>query len=53
MTTDPGGGHGPDWQPSWPVAHTVLDGPGNHFSMLDEHADATAALVQDWLSHTL
>ncbi|MFI9383508.1 type I polyketide synthase [Kutzneria sp. NPDC052558] len=49
----PGDAHGPAWQPSWPAAHDTVDGPGNHFSMLDDHADVTAAIVQDWLSHTL
>lgn len=49
----PGGADGRAWQPSWPTECTVADTPGNHFSMLEEHADATAELVQDWLSRTL
>ncbi|WP_372471952.1 type I polyketide synthase [Streptomyces albireticuli] len=42
------GGHG-DWRSSVPFARTVLDVPGNHFTMLTEHAAHTASAVHDWL----
>ncbi|MFD7548698.1 type I polyketide synthase [Streptomyces sp. NPDC059816] len=42
-----------DWRSSWPGAHTVLDVPGDHFSMMEQHADTTAATVSDWLAALL
>nr|BBM96637.1 modular polyketide synthase [Streptomyces kitasatoensis] len=42
------GGHG-DWRSSVPFARTVLDAPGNHFTMLTEHAARTASAVHAWL----
>nr|WP_234365959.1 type I polyketide synthase [Streptomyces albireticuli] len=42
------GGHG-DWRSDVPFARTVLDVPGNHFTMLTEHAARTASAVHDWL----
>jgi acyl transferase domain-containing protein/thioesterase domain-containing protein/acyl carrier protein len=42
-----------DWQNlSWPYARhlTVLDVPGDHFTMMGEHAGTTAAAVNEWLS---
>ncbi len=38
------------WQPSWDLPHTALDSPGDHLSMMEEHAATTARAVQDWLS---
>ncbi|AXI80292.1 SDR family NAD(P)-dependent oxidoreductase [Peterkaempfera bronchialis] len=37
------------WQTSWDRAHTVLDVPGNHFTMMESHARSTAAATADWL----
>lgn len=34
---------------SWPLPHTAVDGPGNHFTVMEEHAAATADLIEDWL----
>ncbi|MFI6449181.1 type I polyketide synthase [Kitasatospora sp. NPDC050543] len=34
---------------SWPHEHTVLDGLGDHFTVMEEHAAATAALIENWL----
>ncbi|MGW6296637.1 SDR family NAD(P)-dependent oxidoreductase, partial [Streptomyces sp. NPDC055058] len=31
-----------DWQTSWERAHTVLDVPGNHFTMMEDYARSTA-----------
>ncbi len=35
-----------------PIAQTVLEVPGDHFSMMEAHADSTAQAVQDWLLKT-
>lgn len=34
---------------SWPLPHTAVDAPGNHFTVMEEHAAATADLIEDWL----
>ncbi|WP_371501898.1 type I polyketide synthase [Kitasatospora sp. NBC_00374] len=34
---------------SWPHEHTLLDGLGDHFTVMEEHAAATAELVENWL----
>ncbi|MFI6117734.1 type I polyketide synthase, partial [Kitasatospora sp. NPDC051164] len=34
---------------SWPHEHTVLDGLGDHFTVMEEHAAATAGLIENWL----
>jgi acyl transferase domain-containing protein/NADP-dependent 3-hydroxy acid dehydrogenase YdfG/acyl carrier protein len=39
-----------DWKPSWDVPLTVLDAPGNHLTVMEEHAPATAQIVQDWIA---
>nr|WP_274567734.1 type I polyketide synthase [Streptomyces spiramyceticus] len=38
-----------DWRSRVPFARTVADVPGNHFTMLTEHARHTASVVHDWL----
>jgi len=40
---------GERWQPSWPRPHEAIDVPGNHYSMIEVHGDATAAAIHDWL----
>ncbi len=40
------------WKASWSSAHTVVDVPGDHFTMMEEHADVTAQAVLQWLSVT-
>ncbi|MGI5183697.1 SDR family NAD(P)-dependent oxidoreductase [Dactylosporangium sp. CA-152071] len=42
-----GGGDG--WQARWDLPHTALEVPGNHFTLLEEHAEAAAAAVDAWL----
>ncbi len=42
----------PDWAPVWPFEHTLAMAPGNHFTILEEHAADTAALIGDWMRHT-
>jgi hypothetical protein len=39
-----------DWRPSWPLPHEVTDVPGDHFTVLESHADTTAAAVRTWLA---
>nr|WP_285904737.1 type I polyketide synthase [Actinoplanes hotanensis] len=39
-----------DWRSSWTLPHDVADTPGNHFSVMEENAAATARVVDDWLS---
>ncbi|WP_461030645.1 alpha/beta fold hydrolase, partial [Streptomyces sparsus] len=38
-----------EWQTSWERAHTVVDVPGNHFTMMEAHARDTAGAAADWL----
>ncbi|MFI1919551.1 type I polyketide synthase [Nocardia sp. NPDC020380] len=42
-----------DWRSSWPGAHTVVDVPGDHFSILEQHSATTAGAVSDWLESIL
>jgi acyl transferase domain-containing protein/thioesterase domain-containing protein/acyl carrier protein len=39
-----------DWRSYWELPHTAVDVPGNHFTMMEEHAGTTARAVRDWLS---
>jgi hypothetical protein len=40
------------WQPSWALSSsvTVTDVPGDHFTMMGDHADITARAVNEWLA---
>jgi acyl transferase domain-containing protein/thioesterase domain-containing protein len=42
---------GEEWNTSWTFARTVtaLQAPGNHFSLIREHAASTAQIVSEWL----
>jgi polyketide synthase 7 len=42
-----------DWAPAWPFTHTAVVARGNHFTMMEEHAPNTAALISDWLRTTV
>ena len=37
------------WQASWKDAHTIIDVPSHHYSMMLQHASSTAQVIQDWL----
>ncbi|MCX4547571.1 type I polyketide synthase [Streptomyces sp. NBC_01500] len=37
------------WQTQWTAADTVVDVPGNHFTMMEDLAGTTARVVDDWL----
>ncbi|HWN35089.1 MAG TPA: type I polyketide synthase, partial [Pseudonocardia sp.] len=41
------------WQSEWDGADRVHDVPGNHFTMMEDHADTTAAAVREWLGFLL
>ncbi|MET9607841.1 type I polyketide synthase [Streptomyces sp. NPDC006512] len=40
-------------RPRWPLADTTVDVPGDHFTMLAEHAGTTAQAVTGWLDPLL
>jgi thioesterase domain-containing protein len=40
----PDGSHRP-----WGLPHDVVEVPGDHFSILEDHAAQTAAALTDWL----
>ncbi len=42
-----------DWRSSWAGADTVLDVPGDHFSIMEEHVATTGDAVAGWLGTTL
>jgi thioesterase domain-containing protein/acyl carrier protein len=44
---------GQDWQSSWAGAESVVDVAGNHFSMVGDHAPATALAIDSWIRKTL
>lgn len=47
FATGPGTG---DWRAFWPAEHQPADVPGTHFTMLEDHARATAEAVENWLT---
>nr|WP_245240399.1 type I polyketide synthase [Streptomyces spiramenti] len=47
---DPAAG---DWRATWPTAQSVVDVPGDHFSLMEEHVGTTAGAVTDWLDTVL
>ncbi|OLR93780.1 hypothetical protein BJP25_16185 [Actinokineospora bangkokensis] len=38
-----------DWQARWALPHTAVDVPGTHFTLVEEHAAATAAALDGWV----
>ncbi|GGO32818.1 hypothetical protein GCM10011576_63840 [Micromonospora parathelypteridis] len=38
-----------DWRSTWQHEHSVLDAPGDHFTMMETHAGETAQLIHHWL----
>ncbi|MBB6172714.1 acyl transferase domain-containing protein/acyl carrier protein [Nocardiopsis mwathae] len=41
---------GPDWRFAWHLPHATLDVPGDHLTMMEEHAETTARALNDWLT---
>jgi acyl transferase domain-containing protein/NADPH:quinone reductase-like Zn-dependent oxidoreductase/thioesterase domain-containing protein/acyl carrier protein len=39
-----------DWRSSWKQPHTLVEVPGNHFTVLTEHAGSAAQVIHDWLA---
>jgi acyl transferase domain-containing protein/NAD(P)-dependent dehydrogenase (short-subunit alcohol dehydrogenase family)/acyl carrier protein len=48
-----GGSTGPGVSASWALAHTVAEVPGNHFTVMEQHAGDVVTVVEEWLSSTL
>jgi polyketide synthase 7 len=46
MTDDPSS---EEWRAVWP-ADKVLDVPGNHFTVMEDHLETTTRAVKDWLA---
>ncbi|WP_425445805.1 SDR family NAD(P)-dependent oxidoreductase [Umezawaea tangerina] len=46
MTDDP---ESDDWRASWDTAQTVVDVPGNHFTLAEQHLEHCTAAVEKWL----
>ncbi|MGW7442896.1 type I polyketide synthase [Kitasatospora sp. NPDC054795] len=42
-----------DWRSTWAGADTVVDVPGDHFSIMEQHVATTGDAVADWLDSTL
>ncbi|MFC5184934.1 type I polyketide synthase [Actinomadura harenae] len=42
-----------DWAATWEFEHSAVRVPGNHFSMMEDHAATTAAAVQEWLQEQI
>ncbi|MFJ1885764.1 type I polyketide synthase [Streptomyces sp. NPDC088137] len=38
-----------DWRASWPLPHTAVDAPGDHFTLIGDHAADVARQMQEWL----
>ncbi|MFD4640242.1 SDR family NAD(P)-dependent oxidoreductase [Lentzea sp. NPDC058436] len=45
LAADPGR----DWRPRWPLPHDVATVPGDHDTVLTDHADAVVAAITDWM----
>ena len=39
-----------DWLPDWPLPHDSADVPGDHYSVVHQDAEATAAALRAWLT---
>jgi rifamycin polyketide synthase module 1/2/3 len=39
-----------DWWPHWPLPHDTADVPGDHYSVVHQDADSTAAAIRAWLT---
>ncbi|TDP92883.1 type I polyketide synthase [Labedaea rhizosphaerae] len=42
-----------DWRSAWEHAKAVVDVPGNHFSMVLDHAGSTANAINSWIEQAL
>jgi thioesterase domain-containing protein len=39
-----------NWSAAWPTPHESVSAPGNHFTLLEEHAASTAAAIRTWIA---
>ncbi len=39
-----------DWRAYWPLHHTAIRIPGDHCTIVAEHADKAAVVINDWLA---
>ncbi|MBL1097383.1 type I polyketide synthase [Streptomyces coffeae] len=37
------------WQATWPLPHIPIDVSGDHFTIMEDHSEATGRAVQEWL----
>ncbi|MEU0192129.1 type I polyketide synthase [Streptomyces afghaniensis] len=37
------------WRTTWPAAHDVVEVPGDHLTMMQEHAETTVSAIRAWL----
>ncbi|MBB5923688.1 polyketide synthase 12, partial [Actinoalloteichus hoggarensis] len=42
-----------EWRSTWDTAHTSVEVPGDHYTMVESHAETTAAAVEAWIAETL
>jgi thioesterase domain-containing protein len=42
-----------DWRARWPLPHTAVRIPGDHCTIVAEHAQAAAAAIDHWLAATV
>ncbi|WP_425336818.1 type I polyketide synthase [Streptomyces profundus] len=45
----PAQGPSAEWRAFWPLPHDAAEVPGDHFTVLEDHSESTAAAVADWL----
>lgn len=39
-----------EWGPGWSLHDAAVPAPGDHFTIMEEHADSTAGVVNEWLT---
>ncbi|APU15329.1 type I polyketide synthase [Actinoalloteichus fjordicus] len=42
-----------EWRSTWDTAHTSIVVPGDHYTMVESHAETTAAAIEAWIAETL
>ncbi|NGO41068.1 type I polyketide synthase [Streptomyces ureilyticus] len=43
-------GRNGNWRTSWPLPHDCVDVPGDHLTMMREHAGTTASAIRTWIA---
>ena len=39
-----------EWRADWTHSHEIIEVPGSHLTVLDDHAEMTARAIEDWLA---